>query len=902
MLSRLRAPLLVGAACLFILAADPAAHAALSSKPDTTYVTDGTVTGVARTAKRIFISGFFSQVGPRTGPWVTISRTSGKFDPAMPQVSGGNGEVAAIIRDGAGGFYIGGNFTHVGGVPRNDVAHIRANKTVDPKWNPNVNVNGEVLALAKQGSTIYMGGDFSGPNSVNGNATRNAAAAVDATTGKVTSWDPDVNDQVLALAVSGSTVYLGGFFSTINGGAATRNNAAAVDATTGTDTGWNPDLNNEVRALAVSGSTVYLGGDFSGAHSVNGPAGPTRNYAAAVDATTANDTGWNPDLNNSVNALAVSGSTVYLGGLFHGAHSINGPTGPTRNYAAAVDTTAGTDKGWNPNFKFQVYTLAIAGSTVYVGGDFAGPNSVNGTLTRNFLAQVDATTGTATGWDPDPSYDTLAVAVSGSKVAAGGDFSTLRAKPRNNAAALNTSDGTVSAWNPNINGVVFALRLVGSTIYLGGFFHGPNSVNGNTLRNNAAAVDATTGAVKPWDPNVSSFVQALAVSGSTVYLGGAFNGTHSINGPTGPTRNYAAAVDATTGTDTGWDPNLSGRVSALAVSGSTVYLGGLFHGAHSINGPTGPTRNYAAAVDGTTAADTGWNPNLNNVVGAFAVSGSTVYLGGVFHGTNSVNANTLRNFAAAVDSTSGTVKPWDANPDNTVFSLAVAGSTVYVGGAFTHINGSLMRNRLAAVDATTATANGWDPGASNHINAIVPDGHGGVIVGGGFTTFDLAAQQSIAVFSARPANLVRPKVSGKGKVSHRLSCSNGTWAGSVPLTFAYRWLRNGSPIAGAVGTRYKLVGADAGRVLSCRVTARNLGGSASATSKGLKVKPQCVVPKLKGKKLGKAKKALRAADCKLGKVTFKTSAGKPARVISQKPKPGKVLRPHARVAVVLSKH
>ena len=194
MLSRLRAPLLVGAACLFILAADPAAHAALSSKPDTTYVTDGTVNGVARTAKRIFIAGFFSQVGPRTGPWVTISRTSGKFDPAMPQVSGGNGEVAAIIRDGAGGFYIGGNFTHVGGVPRNDVAHIRANKTVDPNWNPNVNVNGEVFALAKQGSTIYMGGDFSGPNSVNGNATRNAAAAVDATTGKVTSWDPDVND------------------------------------------------------------------------------------------------------------------------------------------------------------------------------------------------------------------------------------------------------------------------------------------------------------------------------------------------------------------------------------------------------------------------------------------------------------------------------------------------------------------------------------------------------------------------------------------------------------------------------------------------------------------------------------------------------------------------------------
>ena len=108
-------------------------------------------------------------------------------------------------------------------------------------------------------------------------------------------------------------------------------------------------------------------------------------------------------------------------------------------------------------------------------------------------------------------------------------------------------------------------------------------------------------------------------------------------------------------------------------------------------------------------------------------------------------------------------------------------------------------------------------------------------------------------------------------------------------------------IARATRSHYKVVGADAGRALSCRVSARNLGGSTSAISKPLKVKPQCVVPKLKGKKLGKAKKALRRADCRLGKVTRKTSKGKPGRVIRQKSKPGKILRPRAKVAVVVSK-
>ena len=51
---------------------------------------------------------------------------------------------------------------------------------------------------------------------------------------------------------------------------------------------------------------------------------------------------------------------------------------------------------------------------------------------------------------------------------------------------------------------------------------------------------ATSGAVKPWDPNANHLVRALAVSGSTVYLGGKFNGPNSINGNT--PRNRAAAI------------------------------------------------------------------------------------------------------------------------------------------------------------------------------------------------------------------------------------------------------------------------------------------------------------------------------------------------------------------------
>lgn len=62
----------------------------------------------------------------------------------------------------------------------------------------------------------------------------------------------------------------------------------------------------------------------------------------------------------------------------------------------------------------------------------------------------------------------------------------------------------------------------------------------------------------------------------------------------------------------------------------------------------------------------------------------------------------------------------------------------------------------------------------------------------------------------------------------------------------------------------------------------------------------CVVPKLAGKKLKAAKKALKKADCKLGTVTAKqgatTSSGK---VKNQSPKAGKTLAPGSKVKVTL---
>jgi hypothetical protein len=64
----------------------------------------------------------------------------------------------------------------------------------------------------------------------------------------------------------------------------------------------------------------------------------------------------------------------------------------------------------------------------------------------------------------------------------------------------------------------------------------------------------------------------------------------------------------------------------------------------------------------------------------------------------------------------------------------------------------------------------------------------------------------------------------------------------------------------------------------------------------------CTVPNLSGKKLATAKRALKGANCALGKVTRKSArASKRGRVLSQKPAAGTKLAPNGKVAVVIGK-
>ena len=138
-----------------------------------------------------------------------------------------NGLVHRAIPDGSGGWFIGGNFTAVGGVARNKFP-IQPDGTLDASWNPDVGGTGNwyVTALALHGGILYVGGYFSSV----GGESRNNLAAIDTATGLPTPWNPGVDGSVYAIAAGSGKVFVGGGFTTIGGQA--RSNFAILDPAT----------------------------------------------------------------------------------------------------------------------------------------------------------------------------------------------------------------------------------------------------------------------------------------------------------------------------------------------------------------------------------------------------------------------------------------------------------------------------------------------------------------------------------------------------------------------------------------------------------------------------------------------------------------------------------------------
>ncbi|MCG8436287.1 MAG: hypothetical protein MJA83_19895, partial [Gammaproteobacteria bacterium] len=661
----------------------------------------------------------------------------------------------AAAADGEGGWYIGGKFTKVGDVERDNLAHILADGTVDMTWVPGSagepgGTNNTVYALAVEstddGNRVYVGGEF---DTIGGEG-RESLAAIN-TNGEVnTNWGcTSTSSVVRALTMHGGRLYAGGGFTNLCGTGT--NYLAAVKLEDGTvDQDWNPAPGGAVYTRAKKDNTLYVGGDFN---AIGGSDANQHNRLAAFNVDPDSEdygnvldwqAGEDRGASEVVYALAVSGDVVYAGGGFEKVG------GEDRSYLAAIDTDqTGTVLLWNPSAGNWVYALAASGNTIYIGGNFADI----GNEERKYLAAIATDeAGTVLDWNPRTDRGVYALEVSSGEVYAGGAFITVNAEMRNNLAAF-SADGGLLSWNPNADSEDLDMAIHVNRAYIGGHF----TEIGGEQRNYLAAVNRATGAVETWNPHISSdsVVSALEIHGDHLYVGGQFSKVKEDD------RNSLAKFNLQTGELlSSWNPGVTfaaggtdipGFVYTLKVNGSgnRLYVGGFFGKANGVS-----RRNLAAFGTGGTGNIASWAPSANNAVRALDLTVDWTYIGGDFSRiddtTDPTNQHT-RLGLAKIDASGNVNQKWMPEVNGDVHTLlAIDDAKIYVGGAFTQIGDGyddtdIDRNKLAEITIEQNTGdlnlNGqsritqWNPSLNGQVN-VLRIWNGKIHTGGQFTTQD----------------------------------------------------------------------------------------------------------------------------------------------------------------------
>ncbi|MCL2091953.1 MAG: cell surface protein, partial [Micrococcales bacterium] len=240
-----------------------------------------------------------------------------------------------------------------------------------------------------------------------------------------------------------------------------------------------------------------------------------------------------------------------------------------------------------------VWTQAVVGDTVYVGGDFtrvrpAGAARGTGEVTRTYLLAYDVRTGELLPFNHTLDGEVLSMAVSpdGQRLYVGGAFAHVDGKWRVNIAAFSTADGSlVETFQPVASTKVLSIAASDSAVYIGGNFLKVGPKSGATLldRKHLAGFSAADGSVLPFRADADEAVTALALTpdGSRLVVGGrylrlsnqAVPGLGSVDPTSGavqsfPTNQYIKTLPGGSG----------GTITGLVAEGDSVYGSAYQHG------------------------------------------------------------------------------------------------------------------------------------------------------------------------------------------------------------------------------------------------------------------------------------------------------------------------------------
>ncbi len=505
---------------------------------------------VLQPSGKVLIGGSFTSYNGTPHNRISRLNANGSLDATFNPGTGVNSTIFSLALQPDGKVLIGGAFTNCNGTPRNRIARLNANGSLDSTFNPGTGAGGWVRSLALQpDGKILIGGGFTTFNGMPRNriVRLNADASLDATFNPVTGANNFVGD--LLIQPDGKVV-IGGGFTSYNGIA--RNGIARLNVDGSLDTTFNPGTgaNGGVSSLALQpDGKLLIGGGFTGYN------GTPRNRIARLNADGSLDATFNPGTGASSSVWSLflqPDGKVMVGGDFTTYN------GTSRNRIARLNANGSLDTTFNPGIGVSGGSTPYVGSIalqqdgrVLIGGEFT---SYNGT-SRNRIARLNANGSLDTTFNPGAGASSIVQSLAlqpDGKVLIGGDFTSYNGTSHNLIARLisngsldttfNIGTGVIGVgMNARVSSV--ALQPDGKALIVGDF----TSYNG-TSRRRIARLNADGSLDATFNPGTgaSSFVSSLALQpDGKILIGGDFTTYYGIYRP-------RLARVLSTGAVTGW--------------------------------------------------------------------------------------------------------------------------------------------------------------------------------------------------------------------------------------------------------------------------------------------------------------------------------------------------------------
>lgn len=634
-------------------------------------VLDGTVhvVKVDQENERVYVGGNFSEIQyPQDFCYLGLSGNTPSFvNEDLPKL---DGPVRAIVEDGQGGYFIGGDFSTADEFKRTSLVHVNSDFQIKAL---NIDIAGAVRSLAYdiEKELLYIGGQFS---SIEGEERTNLAA-VSTDLFKISPWNPTVNGIVYDIELKGDTVFVGGSF---NGIGEIQKLAVLYNPTTGelgeSDLGPNTTI---TAAIPDGNGGWYISGKFSSIEGV------PRDGFAQIDSA-GNLTDWTASAQSpgvAVNSMLLRGDDIFVGGWFT---SINGEP---RSNLAKLDAETGELDPWAPDPDGLIYQIGTYNDSLLVAGDF---ENINNTVRSN-LALLDPDDAGVSSFAFDLNSYVRQFEVNGDFLHLAGNFSMIDSIESNTFVTIDLSDSSIIpvAANSTLTGELFDFEIKGDTAFIGGVF---SDVSGDFQLKNLAALNWTTGELFDWSVQVNDWITHMEMIDQKLFIGGRFllaDGHFRTQFAAFDTETLNITDDALAFSQIGFEPaffSVMEKQDGKLLLGS--YLGNVQEN----------LRFNLAAFDGAgelldfdiPLSSGHFGDGDADFVYDLLEFNDKLYAAGDFGNNQIVQSQ----FLASMNLNTGTPDSLSFEIDDRVMSLEVKENLLYFGGSFSEIDG--MQQRLIA--------------------------------------------------------------------------------------------------------------------------------------------------------------------------------------------------------------